>query len=136
VDCRIRIVLSARFSAAMSSIQAWIAEAVRSVTLANRPSRLRMNTQKLLQVPSVRSHASFRLAALLALEVAELLDQLRERLGHVLGPPARATTTFSLSGSIGGDHPAVKAHSGGIERRERVTRSVTLGGHASSLLRS
>ena len=51
--------------------------------------------QVLPEVPSVGSHPSFRFAALLALERAELLDQVDERLSHAPGPPARATATFS-----------------------------------------
>src|SRR5437867_13405790 len=64
--------------------------------------------QELLQDPSVGSDSSFGLAALLALEVTELLDQLGELLGHGLGPPARATTTLSPLGSIGRHAPGVK----------------------------
>src|SRR5262245_1204192 len=64
--------------------------------------------QELLQDPSVGPYSSFCLAALLALEVTELLDQVGQRVGHGLGPPARATTTFSLIGSIGRNHPRVK----------------------------
>src|SRR5262249_26762880 len=63
--------------------------------------------QELLQGPSVRPHASIRLASLLALIGAKLFDQFDEGLGHGCGPPARATTTFSLRSSIGRDEPAV-----------------------------
>ena len=64
--------------------------------------------QELLQDPSVGPYSSFRLAALLALEVAELLDKIGELLGHGLGPPPRATTTFALVSSIRRHHPGVK----------------------------
>src|SRR5262249_51351819 len=65
--------------------------------------------QELLQVPPVGSDASIRLATLLALEVAKLLHQVGELLGHGIGPPARATTTLSPIGSIGRDYPRVKS---------------------------
>ena len=93
--------------------------------------------QELLQRPSVGPHASFRFASLLALVDAELVDELDEGLGHGCGPPARATTTFSLRSSIGRDQPAVNrarqplvlhgpsrvvaVH--GHERSARITRS-------------
>jgi hypothetical protein len=64
--------------------------------------------QELLQDPSVGPYSSFRLASLLALEVTELLNQVGELLGHGLGPPPRATTSFSLVDSIWRDDPAVK----------------------------
>src|SRR5260370_41054947 len=79
---------------------------------------IRDEDQELLQDPSLGPNPSSGLAALLALEVAELLDQLGELLGHGLGPPARATTTFSLSGSIRGHDPAVKRSR---RRGERLT---------------
>jgi hypothetical protein len=60
------------------------------------------------QVPSVGLHPSFRLAALLALEDAELIHQVDERLRHAPGPPARVTATFSPGRSIERDYPPVK----------------------------
>src|SRR5207249_11109068 len=68
--------------------------------------------QELLQDPSVGSHSSFRLAALLSLEVAELFDQVSKLLGHGLGPPGRATTTFPLGGSIRTGDPTVNSQLG------------------------
>ena len=41
IDCRARIVLSAKSAAAMSSTHVWMTSGMRSVTRANRPSRLR-----------------------------------------------------------------------------------------------
>src|SRR5438445_12597305 len=79
--------------------------------------------RELLQDPSVGSACSFRLAALLAMEVAELFDQVSELLGHGLGPPGRATTTFPLIGSIGRDNPNVKPRG----HRERAAFSGHLG---------
>src|SRR6185503_17576440 len=64
--------------------------------------------QELLQDPSVGPYSSFRLASLLALKVTELLNQVGELLRHGLGPPPRATTTFSLIVSIRRHHPGVK----------------------------
>src|SRR5207249_155394 len=64
--------------------------------------------QELLQDPSVGPYSSFRLASLLALEVTELLNQVGELLRHGLGPPPRATTTFSLIVSIRRHDPSVK----------------------------
>jgi hypothetical protein len=64
--------------------------------------------QELLQDPSVGPYSSFCLASLLELETTELLDQIGELLGHGLGPPAQATTTFSLVASIRRDDPSVK----------------------------
>src|SRR6516164_2950917 len=70
--------------------------------------------QELLQDPSIGPNASFRFTALLTLEVAELLHQVDELLGHGLGPPPRATTTFPLVGSIRRHHPGVKR----LDRRQ------------------
>src|SRR5437870_10663066 len=81
--------------------------------------------QELLQDPSVGSDSSLGLAALLALEVTELLDQLGELLGHGLGPPARATTTLSPLGSIGRHDPGVKAPRHGDEGVGLGTRAGT-----------
>ncbi len=78
--------------------------------------------QELLEYPSVGLHASFCFPTLLALKVAEVLDQLRELLGHGLSPPARATTTFSLVSSIGRHDPCVKRTHGARRQRRREPR--------------
>jgi len=64
--------------------------------------------EELFQHPSVGLHSPVALAALFALEVAKVLHQLAQRLGHGLGPPARATATRSPGLSIGRNDPPVK----------------------------
>ena len=103
---------------------------------ARRPAAAPTNEGQVLpEVPSVGSHSSFRLAALLALERAELLHQIDERLSHAPGPPARATATFSPGPSLRREPPAVKV--GGGSRRWRVvvrdcSRELQLGGEAGT----
>ena len=80
-----------------------------NVVRAGHPPALGLDEdEELFQHPSVGLHSSVALAALFALEVAKLLHQLAQRLGHGLGPPARATTTRSPGLSIGRDDPPVK----------------------------
>src|SRR5262249_37687868 len=64
--------------------------------------------EELLEIPSVGLDPSFRSATLLPLVRTELLDQIRQGMRHGLGPPVRATTTFSPIGSMGRYDPPVK----------------------------
>src|SRR5215813_11538837 len=82
VDSRTRIVLSARFAPAIASIQAWSVAGHEIIHASHPPVILTDEHQQLLEIPSIRSYPSFRFAPLLALKVAELLDQVGEVLGH------------------------------------------------------
>ncbi len=103
-------------------------------------TRMVLEDHELLEYPLVGLDASFCFPTLLTLKVAEVLDQLRELLGHGLSPPARTTTTFSLVSS-GRDDPAVKRTHGARGQRRREAwinaRGFSLElGHVRSLLYS
>src|SRR5713101_10139932 len=90
--------------------------------------------EELFQDPSIGLDPSCGFTALLALEVAELLDQFGQRLGHGLSPPARATTTVSPSGSMGGHDPPVKQPRRGGNRLRGVRAALRrpIGHHGAA----
>ena len=85
----------------------------------------------LTQVPSVGVDPSFRLASLFALEGAELLHQVRERLRHDAGPPARATATFSPRPNIRRHRPGVNSGLGVFGRPHPIEESGLVREHGA-----